>query len=77
MFSMMHTCAQAVEGKGLSLKSDVYSYGIILWELLTGQIPYDGKMLLETLSLIVDGKVHASQWQSVRLPRYNDTVKPV
>lgn len=48
---------QAVEGKGVNLKSDVYSFGIVLWELLTGEIPYNGKMLFETLMLIVDGKV--------------------
>lgn len=48
---------QAVEGQGISLKSDVYSFGIIFWELLTGQIPYDGKMIFETLKLIVEGKV--------------------
>lgn len=31
---------EMISGKGLSKKVDVYSFGIVLWELLTGQTPF-------------------------------------
>lgn len=32
---------EALLGGEITTKSDVYSYGMILWELLSGQSPYE------------------------------------
>ena len=36
-----HFCVQIIESKPISKQCDVYSYGIVVWELLTHKIPFE------------------------------------
>lgn len=45
---------QAVDSSTVDTRADVYSLGIILFELLTGQRPYTGETPSEVLNLLMD-----------------------
>lgn len=47
MGSVHYLAPEQVNGKGSTIKSDIYSMGIVMFELLTGVIPYKGDSAVE------------------------------
>ena len=52
-----YLCPEVVEGKTVDPRADVYSAGIILWELLCGRKLFSGGSDLETIELVRRGNV--------------------
>lgn len=47
MGSVHYLPPEQANGKGASLQSDIYSMGILMYELLTGKLPYRGENAVE------------------------------
>ena len=47
MGSVHYLPPEQANGKGSTIKSDIYSMGILMYELLTGEIPYKGDVAVE------------------------------
>ena len=47
MGSIHHIPPEQANGKGASVKSDIYSMGILMYELLTGSVPFKGDNAVE------------------------------
>ena len=43
---------EILKGEKYEYESDIYSFGILLWEMLTGQIPYKNKTTAEIIELV-------------------------
>jgi serine/threonine protein kinase len=48
---------EVLTGNVYSESADVYSMGIVLWEMLTGQCPYDGMKQVEIALSVVNNQV--------------------
>ena len=53
MGSVNYLSPEYIEHGRFDLRSDVYSIGIVAYELVTGQLPFQGENLLETLTMRV------------------------
>ena len=55
---------QVINAKAYSKRCDLFSYGIVLWELVTHKAPFEGIGTLDILNAIVAGKVRyiVAQW---------------
>lgn len=57
------------DSRNVTFKADIYSLGIMLYEMVTGKKPYPGKMTPETLFKIQKGKYTAVRKANPSLPR--------
>ena len=52
---------QVVQGQSVSKSSDVYSYGILMWEIITQKIPFSVVKTFELYFRIANGEVGNSR----------------
>ena len=65
---------EQVRGESFDLRADIYSVGVVLWELLAGERIYEGKTLEDVLDLVRDGRVPEVSSRRPDLPESLATV---
>ena len=53
---LAYAAPEQVKGKGLDRRADVWAMGTILYQYLSGQLPYEGKNDLATLKALTSGR---------------------
>lgn len=52
---------EVIENKDYTLKADVYSFGIMVWEICTRKIPYHGKKQCEITIDVISKKIRPDE----------------
>ena len=65
---------EQAEGKNLDARSDIFSFGTILYEMLTGQRPFSGETNVSTMAAILREEPKPVTSLSVALPREVDRI---
>ena len=61
---------EQAEGKAVDARSDIFSFGIVLYEMITGQRPFQGNSAVATLSAILRDTPRDIREMQANLPRH-------
>ncbi len=61
---------EQVRGERVGAQSDLYAFGIILYEMLTGDVPYKGETSVSTMVMRLTKKPRAPREINAEIPRY-------
>lgn len=65
---------EQVRGEKADRRSDIFSFGVILYEMLTGDVPYQGETPISKIVMRLTNKPRAPRELSADIPRYLEAV---
>ena len=69
MGTVAYMSPEQARGKPTDARSDVFSFGVVMYEMLTGKIPFSGETMTDTLSSIISVEPQPITSLAPHLPR--------
>ncbi|CAN5225309.1 hypothetical protein BH20ACI2_BH20ACI2_07910 [soil metagenome] len=69
MGTVSYMSPEQARGKTMDARSDVFSFGVVMYEMLTGKVPFTGETMTDTLSSIISTEPPPVTSLAPHLPR--------
>ena len=56
-------------GKPVDARSDVFSFGVLMYEILAGRVPFEGETMMEVIQAVINSEPHPIQTLAAHLPK--------
>ncbi len=74
MGSVHYLSPEQAKGMSVDARSDIYSLGIVMYEMLTGTVPYDGENAVSVAVMHVNNEVPAPSEKNIYISSHMDEV---
>jgi eukaryotic-like serine/threonine-protein kinase len=69
MGTVSYMSPEQARGKTMDARSDIFSFGVVMYEMLTGKVPFTGETMTDTLSSIISTEPQPITSIAPHLPR--------
>ncbi|MGI8812236.1 MAG: protein kinase domain-containing protein [Pyrinomonadaceae bacterium] len=69
MGTMAYMSPEQARGKNIDARSDIFSFGIVLYEMLTGSVPFTGESMADVISAILNSDPQPLANSAPHLPK--------
>jgi eukaryotic-like serine/threonine-protein kinase len=74
--TLQYMAPEQLEGKEADARSDIFAFGVVLYEMATGRRAFEGKSLVSLMAAILEhDPAPVSTMQSLSPPRFDDVVR--